>query len=154
MTLLLVPIILNELNPHNPIVKCTNFNRRPIKNCTPDYKIQLLTIGSDLIIGRRTFASIRGTIYSDTIDYLLCNQRKVNLSGEDTDKENGPQCISTDFIEVFYAAKTSTNILLLSLCGKLFLWSEGNGCLIRVYLNYQHITTVFLLQFHSQYVWI
>ena len=55
--------------------------------------MQLCTVSSDLIIGRRPFEFIKGYIYSDPIDYLLCNQCKVNMNDEYADKENGPQFI-------------------------------------------------------------
>ena len=60
--------------PPNTIVKRANSNRRPIQNCTSVYQMQLCTVNSALIIGRIPFALIKGSIYSDPIDYLLCNQ--------------------------------------------------------------------------------
>ena len=81
----------------NPILKCANFNRRQITNCTSVYQMQLCTFSSALIIGRRPFAFIKVSIYSDTIDYLLCNQYRVHLSEKDTNKENGAQFIWSYF---------------------------------------------------------
>ena len=57
--------------PPDPIVKCANCNRRPIQNCTSVYQMELYTISSNLIIGRRPFSFIKGYIYSDPISYLL-----------------------------------------------------------------------------------
>ena len=58
------------------------------------------------------------------------------------------------FIGVFYTSKTSAIIILLNLFAKLFLWNGTNGGLMRLYPNLRHITTVFLLQIHNQYLWI
>ena len=55
--------------------------------------MKLCTVSSALIISRRLFAFIKGSRYSDTIYYLLCNKCDVHLSDKDTDEANGPQCI-------------------------------------------------------------
>ena len=86
MELLLVTIIRNVLNLPDPIIKCENWNRRPIQNFTKVYQMKLCTVGSALIISRRTLLFIKCSISSDPIDYLLCNQCEVNLSDKDTDK--------------------------------------------------------------------
>ena len=77
----------------NPIIKFANCNRRLIQNCTSVHKIKLCTISSDLIIISRPFAFIKGSITTNPIDYLLCNQCEIHLSDKATDKENGPQFI-------------------------------------------------------------
>ena len=51
--------------------------------------MQIRIVISALIIGRRTFAFIRGTRSSDRNYYLVCNKCEVHLSEEDTDKSNG-----------------------------------------------------------------
>ena len=140
--------------PPDPIIKCANYNRRPIKNCTSVYQIKLCTIISALIISRIPFAFIKGFIFSDPIDYLLCNQCEVHLSDKDTDKANELQFIWPDFIGVFYTAKTSAIMILLSLLGKLFLWNSMNGGLMRLDANFRNITILFLLQSHNQYLCI
>ena len=140
--------------PPNPIVKFVNWNRRKIQNCISVYQTQLCTVSSALIICRRPFAFIKGYRYSDQIEYLLCNQSEVHLSDRDTDKANGPQFIYPYFIGVFYAEKTHTTIILLSLSGKLFLWNGMNDGLMRFYFNFRHITTVFRLQIQNEYSWI
>ena len=83
--------------PPDPIVKCTNCSRRPIKNCTQVYQMQFRTVRSYFIIVRRNFVFIRGIRSSDPIDYLLCNQCELYLSDKYNDKENGPQFIWPDF---------------------------------------------------------
>ena len=52
--------------------------------------MQLCTVRSSFIIGRRTFLFMKLSRSSDPIDYLLCNQCGLNLSVEDADKANGP----------------------------------------------------------------
>ena len=81
----------------DPIIKCANYNRRTIQNCTSIYQIKLFTVISILIISRRPFAFIKEYISSDPIDYLLCNKFEVHLSDKDSDKANRPQFIWTDF---------------------------------------------------------
>ena len=98
--------------PPDTMVKFENCNRIPIQNCTSVYQIKICTARSALIIGRISFISIKGSIYSDTIDYLLCHQCAVHLSDEDTDKEKGIQFIYIYFIGVLYDAKTSAIIIL------------------------------------------
>ena len=61
---------------------------------------------------------------------IVINQMSRNLSGH-------------IFIGVFYSAKTSAIIIILSLFGKWFLWNGMNGGLIRLYSNLRHITTFF-----------
>ena len=73
----------------DPIVKCANFNRIPIKNFTSVYQVRLCTVLSAFIIGGRPFSFIKVSRYSDPIDYLPCNQCEVHFSDEDTDKSNG-----------------------------------------------------------------
>ena len=79
--------------PPDPIVKCENYNRRPIKNFTSVYQMKLCNVSSDLIIGGRSFALIEGSRSSDPIYYLLWNKYEVHLSDKETDKSNGPQFI-------------------------------------------------------------
>ena len=57
--------------PSDPIVKCENFNRRSIQNCTSVYQMQLYTVRFSLIISRRPFEFTKGSRSSDQIDYLL-----------------------------------------------------------------------------------
>ena len=83
--------------PPNNIIKCADYNRRPIQNCTSFYQMKLCNISSALIISRRPFSFIKGYRYSDPIDYLLCNQCEVNFSDKDTDKTNRPQFVWPDF---------------------------------------------------------
>ena len=109
MALLFVPTIRNVLNPSDIFIKCANFNRRPIQNCTSVYTMKLCTVSSDFIIIRRPFALIKVTISSDPIDCLLCNQREVHLSDEDMDKANGPQLIWPDFYWSILRCKNISN---------------------------------------------
>ena len=83
--------------PTDTIIKCANCNRIPIQNCTSVYQMKLFNVFSDLIISRRPFSFIKGYIYIDPIDYLLCKKFEVHFSNEETDKANGPQFIWTDF---------------------------------------------------------
>ena len=41
--------------PPKPIVKCADYNIRPIQNCTSVYKMQICTVSSAFIVGRRPF---------------------------------------------------------------------------------------------------
>ena len=59
--------------------------------------MKLCTVTSALIISRRLFVFTKGYRSSDPIDYLLCNQFKVNFSDKDTDKANKTQFIWPDF---------------------------------------------------------
>ena len=59
--------------------------------------MQLRTISSALVMGRRKFSFIFGTRSIDPIDYLLCNQIEVHFSDDDTNKANGLKFIRTDF---------------------------------------------------------
>ena len=70
--------------PPDTVIKCTNFNRRPIQNCTSVYQMKIYSVRSALIISKNPFAFIKGYISSDPVDYLLCNQCK------DNDKANWP----------------------------------------------------------------
>ena len=79
--------------PPNTIIKCVNFNIRRIQNCTSVYQMKLWTVRSALIISRRSFEFIKGSISSDKIDYLIYYQFELHLIDEDTDKANGPQFI-------------------------------------------------------------
>ena len=81
----------------NTIVKCANYNRRPIQNFTSVYQIKLCTVRIVLIISRITFACIKVSRSSDPIYYLLYNQCEVHFSEAYTDKANGPQFIWPDF---------------------------------------------------------
>ena len=56
--------------PSDPIIKCENCNRRPIQNCTSVYQMKLYTISSSLVISRIPLVFIKGSRYSDPIDYL------------------------------------------------------------------------------------
>ena len=78
------------------IVQCKNYNRKPIKNYTSVYQIQLYTISSALIVGRRPFESTKVSISNDPNEYLLCKQCGVNLSEKNIDKANGLQFIRPD----------------------------------------------------------
>ena len=81
----------------NTIVKCANYNRRPIQNFTSVYQIKLCTVRIVLIISRRPFLFIKGSRYSDPIGYLLCNQCEVHFSDEESDKANGLQFVRPYF---------------------------------------------------------
>ena len=65
--------------PPDPIVKCANFNRRPIIIFVSVYQMQLCTVSSAFIIGGIPFAFIKGSRYSDPIDYLICINVKYIL---------------------------------------------------------------------------
>ena len=77
----------------NAIIKCVNFNRRPIQNCTSVYQMHIITLGIDLIVSRRLFSFIKGFRSSDPIYYSLCNKYEIHLSDKGSDKSNGPQFI-------------------------------------------------------------
>ena len=72
--------------PSDPVIKCENFNRRPIQNCISTYQMKLCTVINALIISMRPFVFIEGSIFSDPIDYLLYNQCEVHLSDKYNDK--------------------------------------------------------------------
>ena len=111
--------------PPYPIIKCLNFNRRPIQNCILFYQMKLCTVSIAFIVSRRPVAFIKRSRSSDPIDYLLCNQCEVHFSDKDTDKSNGPQFIWPDCFGVFYTEITSATIILLSLFGIFPLeWRE------------------------------
>ena len=51
-----ITVVINlpqRAEPPDPILKGENFNMRPIKNFTSVYQMQLFTVRSALIIGRR-----------------------------------------------------------------------------------------------------
>ena len=79
--------------PSDPIIKCADYNRTPIQNCTSIYETKLCKIRSALIISRRPFEFIKVSRSSDPIDDLLCNKCEVHLSDKDSDKSNGHQFI-------------------------------------------------------------
>ena len=95
--------------PPDTIIKCTDCNIRPIKNCTSIYQMKLFTVSSDFIISRRPFSFIKWSISSDPIDHLLWNQCEVHLRDEDTDKSNGPQFIWSDFYWIIIHCKDIWN---------------------------------------------
>ena len=138
----------------HPIIKCANCNMIPIQNCTSIYQMKLCTVGSSLIISRRNLYSSKDTDlviqlnihYAINVKYIWVTKIVI--------KQMGRNLSGHIFIGVFYTAKTSTIILLLSLFGKLFLWDIVNGDLRRLYSNLRHATTVFWLQIHNQYLWI
>ena len=83
--------------PSDPIIKCENCNRRLIQNCTSIYQMKLCTFSSALIISMIPFVFIKGSVSSDPMDHLLCNQCELYLSDKDSYKSNGPQFIWPDF---------------------------------------------------------
>ena len=119
--------------PPDPIVKCANFNIRPIQNRTLVYQMQLCIVRSALIIGRRPFVFIKGSKYSDPIDYLLCNRCEVHLSDKYTDKENGPQFIWPGFYRILLCYKDIHNHY-----SSEFIWNFSFGIVwmvVRWYCN-------------------
>ena len=131
--------------PPYPIIKFANCNIRPIQSCTSVYQMKLCTVSSSLIISRRPFSFIKVSRYSDTIDYLLWNQCGVHLSDKDTNKANRLQFIWPDFYWIFIRCKDIRDHYFSEFFGKLFLWNGANGGLLKLYSNFQHITTIFLL---------
>ena len=89
------------------IVKCANCNRRPIENCTSDYKLNLREVSSSVIIGRRNFAFLNGSRSSDPIDYLICEQCTVHLTEKDAHKGNASKATWPSF---YWSILRSTEI--------------------------------------------
>ena len=138
----------------NTIIKFANCNRIPIQNCTSIFQMKLCTVSSALIISRRPCAFIKWFRSSDTIDYLLCNQCEVNLSDEDTDKENGPQFIWRDFYWSILHWRDICNNYSSELIWKIVLlewrewWFDDIVLQFMAYYNSISITE------HNKYLWI
>jgi hypothetical protein len=93
MTVDVYQVPVDEPNATPVIVKCANCNRRPILNCTFDYQLNLHTVNSGVIIGRRAFSFLSGTRSDHSIDYSLCQQCTIHLTNDDKDIANKPDAI-------------------------------------------------------------
>ena len=95
--------------PSDPIINCTNFNRRTIQNCTSIYQMKPCIVSIALIISRTPFSFIKGSRSSDPIKYLLFNKCEVHFSDKDSDKENGPQFIWSGFYWIILLCRDIQN---------------------------------------------
>lgn len=68
------------------ILKCTNCNRRNIKNCSPIYELHLQSVSINDIKGDRPFTYLSGTRSASPIEYQLFHQCSIHLTNVDNKK--------------------------------------------------------------------
>ena len=87
---------INDLSKRldDSIPKCSNCNRRSIVGSTQDYQLNLCTVNSNSVIGRRSYVFIQSTRQADNpIEYELCRQCFTHLTDDDTKIANEPSAI-------------------------------------------------------------
>ena len=154
MVLLLVLVFRNMMNPPIPSLNVQITIEYQFKTAHQFIKCNSVMSAVLLSLGGYNFRSYKDIYlviqliiyYAINMKYILVTNILINKMGRNLSGQV--------FIGVFYAEKISAIIIILRLFVKLFLWDGVNGGLMRLYFNFRHITTVFLLHIHNQYSWI